>query len=392
VVDLVKKLLLFWIILLLVGVSIPSTGRVLEQSSTLSSDGNYLYVGGDGPGNYTKIQYAINNASDGDTVFVYNGAYLENVVVNKSINLIGEDKNSTIIDGNRSGHVVYIKTNWVNISGFTIRNGDNYNFAGVGIYITSKYNIIKGNKIAYNNHDGINIKNSSSNNTITQNIIISNNIVGIYIDSNNNTIRNNTVLNNEYGISFVGSNNTIIRNIINSNRKDGIIIHKSNSNNIVSNNISNNYDGIVFFGLNYYNNIKGNNIILNNRDGINIWLSTNNIITQNNIILNNDDGIEFFESSGNNITWNNFISNNDWGIYIDFSNNNTISRNNFLNNKKQAFFKDCKVNMWIQNYWNKPRILPKLIFGLRNLGNWTEPMRIPWLNIDWRPALKPYDI
>ena len=36
-------------------------------------NGKTLYVGGSGEGNYTKIQDAINDSSDGDTVFVYNG-------------------------------------------------------------------------------------------------------------------------------------------------------------------------------------------------------------------------------------------------------------------------------------------------------------------------------
>ncbi|MCK4443471.1 MAG: hypothetical protein KAW09_02940, partial [Thermoplasmata archaeon] len=37
-----------------------------------------LFVGGSGPGNYTTIQGAIDAASLQDTVFVYNGTYLEN--------------------------------------------------------------------------------------------------------------------------------------------------------------------------------------------------------------------------------------------------------------------------------------------------------------------------
>ena len=34
-------------------------------------DGDTLYVGGDGPNNYTTIQSAIDDAVDGNTVFVY---------------------------------------------------------------------------------------------------------------------------------------------------------------------------------------------------------------------------------------------------------------------------------------------------------------------------------
>ena len=38
----------------------------IPSHSTFSHDGKILYVGGDGPDNYTRIQDAINNASDGD--------------------------------------------------------------------------------------------------------------------------------------------------------------------------------------------------------------------------------------------------------------------------------------------------------------------------------------
>ena len=98
-----RKGLVIGIIVLFIGMSInSSTGRRVEMKSTTQTlRGNTLYVGGIGPGNYTTIQNAIDNASDGDTVFVYaySSPYYENVLVNRSINLIGEDKNTTIIDG-----------------------------------------------------------------------------------------------------------------------------------------------------------------------------------------------------------------------------------------------------------------------------------------------------
>ncbi len=77
-----------------VGMSIiPSTGtNVGEKTYTVSFEGNTLYVGGSGPGNYSSIQAAINDAENDDTVFVFDDSspYYEHVKVDKTINLIGE--------------------------------------------------------------------------------------------------------------------------------------------------------------------------------------------------------------------------------------------------------------------------------------------------------------
>ena len=120
-----KKLIVIGIIILLVGMSIPSTGTNVEKSTT-SYDGNTLYVGGDGPGNYTTIQHAVNMANHGDTVFVYNGTYVENVLIkDKSITVAGEDRNTTIVvSAGMSEDVIAIIADDVNIKGFTVKKGD----------------------------------------------------------------------------------------------------------------------------------------------------------------------------------------------------------------------------------------------------------------------------
>jgi len=87
------------------------------------SDGDILYVGGSGSGNYSNIQDAINASSNGDTVFVYNGTYYENIIVNKTVNLLGESTKDTIIDGSGFGNAVNITVDYVNLSNFTIKGG-----------------------------------------------------------------------------------------------------------------------------------------------------------------------------------------------------------------------------------------------------------------------------
>lgn len=88
---------------------------------TTTVKGDTLFVNETGEDEaYTVIQDAIDNASIGDTVFVYNGTYYENLMINKTINLTGIDWNITIIHGNRSGDVINVTSDWVNISGFII--------------------------------------------------------------------------------------------------------------------------------------------------------------------------------------------------------------------------------------------------------------------------------
>ena len=89
------------IIFLLIGVNVSASFvKETKKVSTTYFDGNILYVGGSGPNNYTKIQDAINDSVDGDTVFVYDESspYYEYITIGKTILLLGEDKNTTIID------------------------------------------------------------------------------------------------------------------------------------------------------------------------------------------------------------------------------------------------------------------------------------------------------
>ncbi len=322
-----KNIIALGIILLLLVTPMTVAIEYVKNQSIPISTGNTLYVGGTGPGNYTTIQDAIDDANPGDTVFVYafSSPYYENLIVDKSINMIGEDKDSTVIEGDWvSEYVVEISADWVNISGFTIRySGDEWE--ATGILSISNFNTISGNNISNNDYYGIRLYYSSGN-TITDNTI-SNNKYGIYLDeSSSNTITDNTI----------------------SNKREGILLYSSNNNNILGNSFFN--DGLFVFDS-YDNNVENNMVngkplvyledesdkVIDYEVGQVILVNCDNIIAENLNLSNTDCGIELWKTD-NSMIRNNDFSNNERGIYIRLSNSNNITGNNISNNKRGISF------------------------------------------------------
>jgi len=207
-------------LLLLSSSFVGVSNTLVVKSYTISFDGNTLYVGGEGLGNYSKIQDAIDNATDGDTVLVYDDSspYYENLVVDKSINLFGEDKNSTIIDGNVTDSVIEVSADHVYIEGFTVTNCRR-DLSDAGINVFSDWNTIKNNNIMENQCTGIMLS-SSQFNLIENNIFKDNVLFHIHLRdcSDNNTVCNNILTVSEdwplacEGISVVESSNNFIVN------------------------------------------------------------------------------------------------------------------------------------------------------------------------------------
>ena len=112
---------------------------------------------------FLTIQEAIDDYDtlNGHTIFVDNGTYFENVVVDKSINLIGENRNNTVIDGNYNDDVVSIFADDVSLTGFTIQHSGN-EIGDNAILIQSNNNYVYDNNI-FNNSFGIKIDSSDIN-------------------------------------------------------------------------------------------------------------------------------------------------------------------------------------------------------------------------------------
>jgi nitrous oxidase accessory protein NosD len=103
---------------------------------------------------YRFIQDGINNAEAYDTVYVFNGTYQERPAIYLPICLIGENMETTIIDGGLSGSVVQIFADCVTVSGFTIAYGGE-NSDNAGIWIQASYCLIKENAINWNGYYGV---------------------------------------------------------------------------------------------------------------------------------------------------------------------------------------------------------------------------------------------
>ncbi|UCE74831.1 MAG: right-handed parallel beta-helix repeat-containing protein, partial [Methanomassiliicoccales archaeon] len=149
------------------------------------------------PGDFPTIQDAINNSIEGGTIYVWAGMYNENIVVNKTLTIIGNGTANTTINGQGTGDVVSIISNWVNITGFNITKGGNGTFDS-GVELDNVHNCnITDNLIRANGQYGIRLVNSSDNN-LTFNILRENRWDNIHLDnSHDNTVENNTIYGGE---------------------------------------------------------------------------------------------------------------------------------------------------------------------------------------------------
>ncbi len=271
----------------------------------------WWHAGGDFNSSVTPIQFAINNATADDSIYVYNGSYNENVDVNKSLTLEGEGADVVnVTAASPADHVFNVIANNVTISGFNVSGATGENMTG--IYVTAD-NCNISNNIAANNDYGI-FLHSSSYNILSDNIADSNREIGIVL--------------------FESSNNNLTSNIANSNNDSGIFLLESSNNNTLTSNTAdlNSEFGIVVVES-FSNTVCANNASLN-AHGIALLSSSDNALINNIADLNSIHGI-ILQSSSNNTLTNNTLSGNNWDIWIEDS--SSYFTNNTLNSTTVSF-------------------------------------------------------
>jgi parallel beta-helix repeat protein len=214
------------------------------------------------PTDYPTIQAALDKTVDGDTVLVKRGTYAENPVVNKSISLIGEDRDTTEVDVTTG---LRIQSENVTVKGFTIRGkGGNGILAGTGISLEISYCNILGNRIKDVTHGLVLFQSNDS--YIADNIFESIGLSSaIQLNfANKNLIRNNAIGSCVEGIQIWqrSNNNTVTENTITYCQDTAVNFQYSNGNTIIGNNISRSGLGTSIYGSNW-NTVSNNNYVYN---------------------------------------------------------------------------------------------------------------------------------
>lgn len=369
-----KKLLIIGIIFLFSCTGVSSFAYANGKMPKPMTSGSILYVGGSGPGNYTKIQDAINASVEEDTVFVYSGVYHEKLWIFTAIRLIGESKNTTYINMtfySDNDALIDIGSSNVTITGFTLN-------ATVGgkYYCRLLYSSFK------NNLD------------VLGNIIRGNVSLGIdFTDCNDCCITDNSFYSISEGINIqIVMNNTITSNIFNDS---GIHVIQGQHLTIENNLITNTYIGLNLIDTSFstisnntFFNIIGSLGLAGQQRCIDDIISHNSIDNPTPRIHGiNYYGIAIGVNAENTTITQNLVRHCSYGIFLYYSSNTTVSKNTIQFNRINARFNSTKNDVWDQNYWGRPRLLPKIIFGTN--GN---SQISPNLEFDWHPAMKPYDI
>ncbi len=348
------------------------------------------------PQDYPSISGAIAKASMGDTIFVKKGIYNENIVIDKPISLEGEDKTLTIIDGGDKGTVVWINANDTVVREFTIQNSGN-NFTDSGIYL-----------------------NYSVGSSISDNLVVNNNI-GIYmLQSDKSQLQNNNLAANKFNFGVYSSNlEGYIQDIGTSNTVDGkpIIYWVNQSGKQTPKNAGYiaaiNCTDITVSGSSLRENWQNvllayttNSTVTNTTSSLgedSVWLieSSSCTVIGNNISENIWGGIALVNSSDCTIEGNTLKDNGGYGIFLSYSSDNKFYHNNLMANPRQSLLYGENINSWDNcypsggNYWSNYKGVDVKSGAWQNQTGSDGVCDIPYVmdsnNVDNYPLMKPWD-
>jgi len=392
-----NKTITLSVILLLSFLSINTISTAVKTQQPqigLTTDIEIVYVDDDydsntlgwGIDHFNKIQDGINTVKSNGLINVYNGEYFEHIIVTNPLQIIGENKDLTIIDGNlKNSPVVDLASPFVKLINLTVRNGkyglrvksDNceilscnvYNNLDDGIIIKKDCNIVKNCTCHDNNDNGLKI--DSCNNNNVENCLMENNKhSGVFVHADKAPTKNNKLFNctmqyNGRGIFFYNNkfdyqtNNHVEKCVSQHNdiKCDDWPGHSEtyncglvafvNAEMILRDNKFNLNPGMGFYanGLesSMVSNCEFNN---NNGNGLHVLWNINSDYTSCSFCKNNDNGAVFSSNSSKMLNCK-YNENKNHGVVITGIISSYFFDNcTFQSNKKDGINIDNDLSIW----------------------------------------------
>jgi len=312
-----------------------------QNSSVLPSSSNSEAI--TVPDDYATISLAVSASSEGDTILVKEGTYVESVTVDKTLTIKGENKETTVVDGNNIGPAFLIKGDNVKITGFKIRNVANpppvSDSRGrlPGVHLLDAHGCVISENVVAGCGKGVWIYGGSGN-TVSNNAFSSNNY-GILIErSGDNFVSGNNASNGWGGIWLFSSGGNKLRdnNMLNNTRTFGISGEELSQfvNDIDLSNMVN--DKKVYYLLNK-ESLTIDPVSFPDLGAL-ILVNCKDVTVQNLDMQNNHVGVHMVGAVNSTITYN-AVGSNTVGIWLQFSRDCVISRNNVTQNT------DCGVRV-----------------------------------------------
>ena len=198
---------------------------------------------------FPTIQTAIDRANPGDRIYVASGNYTEHLVINKTLSLIGENRDTTIVDGFDADTVISIVADDVTVEGLTIAKSVLRAY-DIGIRVNGK---------------GISINRTK---------VVSTTTGVIFYSSANSIVSDSAIINNSNGLMLYYSSNCLFLNNIFSGNAQAIILYFSSVNTFAGNSLSGNSVGVFLpqsGNRNYFYHNNFEDEVPISSDSLNTW-------------------------------------------------------------------------------------------------------------------------
>ncbi|WP_256236602.1 nitrous oxide reductase family maturation protein NosD [Bacillus sp. EB600] len=259
-----------------------------------------------------NLQSLVDSMKEGAVVKLENKTYEGNLVIRKSITIIGSE--NTVIKGDGTGNVISVKAPHVRLSNITVTNSSmsrdsSEEYAAIKLY---------------------------TNNNVVDHVKVRDSFHGIYLSqAHHNTISNNNIVGMGKG-EIAGQGN-------------GIQVYYANYNHLSHNKIEKTRDGMFFVYAN--NNRIEENQISNTRYGLHYMYSDQNYF-KNNIFTMNIGGAAIMNSNHITLKNNQFIfnyGNQSFGLLLLQANDNHIEDNTFYMNQRGIYLDQATRNLFLKN-------------------------------------------